>query len=104
LTGGIAIMKRVPMSVLEFDEKIIEMANAENASDNSETIAKVKKIMVKIIKNDLTPRQKELIMLYYYKNMKVTEIAEMLNIDHSTVSRTLSRARKNIMERLKYYF
>ena len=33
-------------------------------------------------------------MLYYYKNMKVTEIAEMLNIDHSTVSRTLSRARK----------
>lgn len=104
MTGGIAIMKRVPMSVLEFDEKIIEMANAENASDNSETIAKVKKIMVKIIKNDLTPRQKELIMLYYYKNMKVTEIAEMLNIDHSTVSRTLSRARKNIMERLKYYF
>ncbi|NLP26192.1 MAG: sigma-70 family RNA polymerase sigma factor [Clostridiales bacterium] len=96
--------KRVPMSVLEFDKKIIEMANASNASDNSETIARVKKIMVEIIKNDLTPRQKELIMLYYYKNMKVIEIAELLNIDHSTVSRTLSRARNNIMERLKYYF
>ena len=40
-------MKRVPMSVLEFDEKIIEMANAENASDNSETIAKVKKLWLK---------------------------------------------------------
>ncbi|HHX57125.1 MAG TPA: sigma-70 family RNA polymerase sigma factor [Clostridiales bacterium] len=96
--------KRVPMSVLEFDKKIIEMANASNASDNSQTIAKVKKVMVEVIKNDLTARQKELIMLYYYKNMKVIEIAEQLNIDHSTVSRTLSRARKNIMERLKYYF
>ena len=59
-------MKRVSMDALEFDSKIAELSFAEDAETNSELTAKVKKTMAKIIKNDLTPRQREIIMLYYY--------------------------------------
>lgn len=97
-------LKRVPFEVLEFDKKIIEMSTEDNAESNSEKIKKVKKVMLEVVKNDLTPRQKQLVMLYYYSNMTMVEIAEELGIDHSTVSKTLARARKNIMDRLKYYF
>lgn len=97
-------LKRVPFEVLEFDKKIIEMSKEGDSESNSEKIKRVKKIMLEVIKTDLTSRQKQLVMLYYYENMTMVEIAEQLGIDHSTVSRTLARARKNIMDKLKYYF
>lgn len=96
--------KRISIEALEFDKKIIELSYADSAESNSELLKKVKKIMLQIIKNDLTPRQKEIIMLYYFKNMNTVEIARMLNVDSSTVSRTLCRARRNLLDRLKYYF
>ena len=35
--------------------------------------------------------------------MKSAEIAEKLGVNRSTVSRTISRGRRNIMEKMKYY-
>ena len=97
-------MKRVSMDALEFDSKIAELSFAEDAETNSELTAKVKKTMAKIIKNDLTPRQREIIMLYYYSGLGVSEIADKLEIAPSTVSRTIKRARDKIYKSLKYYF
>ena len=97
-------MKRVSMDALEFDSKIAELSSAEDAETNSELTAKVKKTMAKIIKNDLTPRQREIIMLYYYSGLGVSEIADKLEIAPSTVSRTIKRARDKIYKYLKYYF
>lgn len=97
-------MKRVSMDALEFDSKIAELSFAEDAETNSELTAKVKKTMAKIIKNDLTPRQREIIMLYYYSGLGVSEIADTLEIAPSTVSRTIKRARDKIYKYLKYYF
>ncbi|MDR1674175.1 MAG: sigma-70 family RNA polymerase sigma factor [Oscillospiraceae bacterium] len=95
-------MKRVPFEVLEFDSKIIEAWRNENAYDNSGQIAKIKRALAEVIKNDLTPRQKELITMYYYDGENIPAIANSLEINRSTVSRTLARARKNISDRLKY--
>jgi RNA polymerase sigma factor (sigma-70 family) len=95
-------MRRVSMDALDFDKKIAELSfDAEN---NSELIEKVKKIMAKIIRNELTPRQRQTVSLYYYEGKGVTEIAQMLDLDVSTVSRTIKRARERIYKFLKYYF
>ena len=96
-------MKRVSFSVLEFDKKIRDVFN-EYDTDDSDNIIKIKNILAHIIRNDLSERQRQIVTLYYYKNMNMIEISDMLDINVSTVCRTLSRARKNIAERMKYIF
>ena len=44
----------------------------------------------------LPPKMKEVIMLYYWQEMTVTDIAKALGITHSTVSNRLKRARDKI--------
>lgn len=97
-------MRRVSMDALEFDKKISELSFDENAETNAELVEKVKKSMLKVIKNELTPRQKEIIMLYYYERLGISEIAERLGVVPSTVSRTIKRAREKIYRFLKYYY
>jgi RNA polymerase sigma factor (sigma-70 family) len=51
---------------------------------------------------ELTARQRELLRLRYEENMTVTEIAAAIGRDKSTVSRTLSRARRRLYKCLRY--
>ncbi len=44
----------------------------------------------------LPPKLREAVLLYYYQNMNVNEIAETLGISHSSVSERLGRARKRL--------
>lgn len=97
-------MKTVSLTVPELDKKLREMYNYRLAETNNETLKKVRHALVETIKNDLTERQKETVILYYYKKMTMAEIADILGVNVSTVSRTLARARKNICDRTKYYF
>lgn len=95
-------MKRVSMDALEFDKKITELSYAQDAETNSELVKKVKSAMVKVIKNELTPRQRETIVMYYYKGLGVSDIANELGLAPSTVSRTIKCAREKIYKFLKY--
>ncbi|MBR6671222.1 MAG: sigma-70 family RNA polymerase sigma factor, partial [Ruminococcus sp.] len=47
-------------------------------------------------------RQSEIIMLYYFKGMNISEISEKLGITHSAVSITMKRARNRLFRILKY--
>lgn len=62
------------------------------------------KILLNIIKNDLTARQKKIIMLYYFKEQTIPEIAQSQGISHQAVSALISRARKRIFRYMQYYF
>lgn len=64
---------------------------------------KMRRILLKIINNELTARQKEIIMLYYYKGTTEKDAAEALGVSQQTVSKTLSRARLRIYRVLRYY-
>lgn len=44
----------------------------------------------------LPPKLREVVLLYYFQNMDVNEIAKMLGISHSSVSDRLGRARKTL--------
>lgn len=49
----------------------------------------------------LPPKQKEVILLYYWQDMNVTEIAQSLGIAQSSVSNRLKRARDFIRKELE---
>ncbi|MEG0777260.1 MAG: sigma-70 family RNA polymerase sigma factor [Oscillospiraceae bacterium] len=55
-----------------------------------------------VIREELTERQEELVRLYYIEQMSMTEIAQLLELSPSTVSRTLKRGRGRIRKYLKY--
>lgn len=97
-------MKTVSLSVPELDKKLRELYNSKLAETNNDNLKKAKHALIQVIKYDLTERQKEVITLYYYKEMKMSEIADILGLNVSTVSRTIRRAKKKICDRIKYYF
>lgn len=49
----------------------------------------------------LSSKYKEVILLYYYQDMKIREIAETLQIPEATVSVRLKRAREKLKTQLK---
>ncbi len=63
----------------------------------------LKRLLLNVIKNELTARQKEIIMLYYFKEMNIVEIAKLKNISPQAVSALMARARVRIFRIMKYY-
>ena len=95
-------MKRVPEKVLEFDKSFIH--DLMNEPSTNKTNLKIAQEMVKdCIAEDLTDKQKEVIYLKYYEQLKNKEIAERLGLDTSTVSRHLTRAKNRIKKSMRLY-
>lgn len=57
-----------------------------------------------VIADELTPRQREMLLLFYYERKRKTEIAAELHVNPSTVSRTLRRAEDKIRRYMRFYF
>lgn len=75
-------------------------------NDNNESdarINKLKRMLLNVINNELTARQKEIIMLYYFKEMNIVRIAELFDITPQAVSASMKRARLKIYQYMKYY-
>ena len=51
---------------------------------------------------ELTPRQRQMIQLQYAEKLTVTQIAQRLGVNKSTVSRCLRRARQTLYSRLRF--
>jgi len=74
----------------------------ENAEDNRDQIDRLYRNLRKARKLELTPRQQHILELYFDENMKVGQIAELLHVNPSTVSRTLRRAKERLRRCLQY--
>ena len=70
--------------------------------DNSAQQQALRRRLHRAIREELTPRQLQLVTMYYSDNMMLREIAQELGISVSTVSRTLSRARARLRRCLRY--
>lgn len=95
-------MQRVSLEATEFDK--IYLQSQQPASTNDAKLRTVKRALRGIIAEALTPKQRQYLTLYYAQKLNVNEIAEACNVHHTTVSRTLCRARENVEKRLKFYF
>jgi RNA polymerase sigma factor (sigma-70 family) len=76
----------------------------ENAEDNALQLERMKRNLRIAREKELTPRQRCMLELYYDQQMSVTEIAQELRVNVSTVSRTLQRARNRLRRYLQYSF
>lgn len=74
------------------------------AATNGDQIDRLKRNLTVAINQELTPRQRQMLLLYYYKGYNMTQIGNELGVHKSVVSRTLSRAMVRIQHALKYSF
>ena len=90
----------------DFAEALAGVAKYEESVSGTNELEyrKILKILPKIIDGELSERQKKCLTMRYCENLSVTEIAEKLNIDKSTVSRHISRAKAKLKRILRYYF
>ncbi len=84
-------------------DKKISALIGDTESNNSAQHRMMLKILRKVIEEALTERQREMITLYYFERLNIPQIAEKLSVNRSTVSRTISRGRRNIMEKMRFF-
>lgn len=71
-------------------------------STNADELRFIKKNLRMCIEEDLSPRQKEVLVMHYYQGLSVTSIVDHIGVNKSTVSRTLKRAVEKLRKCLKY--
>ena len=54
------------------------------------------------IEEELTARQQEMVSMYYLQQLSMPEIAKLLGVNVSTVSRTIKRGRIRLKRCLRY--
>ena len=80
------------------------------AADNSAQLSRVKRNLVRALREDVTPRQREdvtprqreVLLLYYAEQLNTRQIGEKLGVDKSTVARTIKRGEARLRRCLRY--
>lgn len=93
------------MTATPFDPLIladIQQVRGSTHGDNSERLQRLYAHLPEAIRQELTPRQQEILHMRFTENMRIVDIAAALDVDKSTVSRTLSRATKKLYRTLRY--
>ncbi len=70
---------------------------------NADETARMLQITKQIIETRLSERQRQIVHMYFYEMKRSCDIAKELGVNRSTVSRTLSRALKNIKRYTELY-
>ena len=72
------------------------------ASDNSAQMSRVKRNLLRALREDVTPRQREMLLLYYGEQLNMRQIGTRLGVDKSTVSRSIKRGERRLQRCLRY--
>ena len=63
-----------------------------------------RRFLYRSLKTQLTHRQTQVMLLYYFEGKNITEIAQELGLNKSTVSRTLRRSLNRLTDLARLYF
>ena len=74
----------------------------DHAEDNSDQLQRLRRNLRRAREQELTPRQREILALYYDRGLKMPQIARKLGVNRSTVSRTVKRAKERLYRCLRY--
>lgn len=85
------------------NEPLISYQLYLQGSDNRPERERMKRILLRAIRHELTDRQRDCITKYYLEGMKMTEIARSLCLSKSTVSRHISSATRKLRKVASYY-
>ena len=94
--------RKISLDQIGYAPDFENLFEPSESSDNNLQLEHLKKSLEKIIHTRLTTRQQEILIMYYFEKKKTPEIARLLGINKSTVSRTLNRAVENIRLYLEF--
>lgn len=95
-------MKRTPFDLRGEQLGSLALWNLENSEDNALRLERMRRNLRMARERELTPRQREVLALYYDQHLTMKQIALRLDINISTVCRTLRRARERLQHSLRY--
>ena len=72
------------------------------SGDNSQRRQRLLRNLPRAVAAELTPRQREILALYIDRGMTMSQIAQQLRINESTVSRSLRRTFQRLRRCLEY--
>ena len=72
------------------------------AADSSQEVSRLKRNLLLALREDVTQRQRQTLLMYYAEGRTMQEIADQLGVDKSTVSRTIKRGERRLQRCLRY--
>lgn len=75
---------------------------SEDDNTNANELTHLKNSLRVCVEEELTPRQREVLIMRYFQGLDGQKIADALGVNKSTVCRTLHRAEDKLRKFLKY--
>lgn len=72
------------------------------AADNSAQLSRLRRNLLHALQEDVTPRQRHMLLMYYSQGLNMRQIGERLGVSKSTVSRTIKRGEIRLRRCLRY--
>lgn len=94
-------MKSMRSDVLRSNAEFQMWLRAQSG-DNSERLSRLRRNLKVVRETELTPRQAQMLKLYFDQDKTMTEISRELGVYPSTVSRTIRRAKSRLYRFLQY--
>ncbi|MBR2151945.1 MAG: sigma-70 family RNA polymerase sigma factor [Clostridia bacterium] len=99
-------MSRKIVSLGQYEDNLFSLDRfyQNDLKMNNDQRLSAENAVIMAIDEELTNKQREVLLLYYFEGKSTIEIAKMLGVNKSSVSRLLSRAKMRIEKVLKYNF
>lgn len=69
---------------------------------NTQTMSRMKHNLIRALREDVTAKQRQALLLYYGEGLNMKEIGLRLGVDRSTVSRNIKRGEERLRRCLRY--
>ena len=96
-------MKHQRVFLDEKNTPLISYYLSNHGADNRPERERMKRILSRAIRHELTDRQRECLVLHYLHGMKQRDVARSLGLSASTVSRHISSAERKLRHIAGYY-
>ena len=107
MRGGTSKMSATPFEQYDpvnyrLDQLSFSAYLNEEAEDNQWQRQALRQALGRAIREELTGRQREVLLLYYLDQLTMQQVAERLDVNRSTVCRTLQRGEARLRRCLRY--
>ncbi len=96
-------MRHKLISITDKNVNLITYSDFSSDNTNDKDISKMKKILHKAIKNELTEKQRYCVCEYYLQGRSMKSIASELQVNPSTVTRHIQSAKRRLKNVARYY-
>ena len=96
-------MKHERIRLGEKGDQLLSYTLDRHGGDNRPELERMKRILLRAIRHELTERQRQCVLMYFLERMKMKDIARSLCLSTSTVSRHISTAVQKLRRVAAYY-